>query len=75
MSAVTQANLVVLGPETIVKQFPNEKHMISANYANFGHIPYGQSIIGQVYVDGDNMNGCKKMSLDKIKSASAPKEI
>jgi len=47
------------------------EHMISANYANFGHIPYGQSIvstflrltiscqIGQVYVDEDHIEGCE----------------
>jgi len=58
LSAIANANLVVLGPSEIIDEFPNEsksaafinittiEHMISANYANFGHIPYGQSIIG-----------------------------
>ena len=35
------ANLVVLGPEELVNKFDKEKHLIPANYANFGHIPYG----------------------------------
>lgn len=45
LAASSSANLVVLGPEEIVKKIDTDKHMIPANYANFGHIPYGQSIV------------------------------
>lgn len=34
--------------------------MINANYANFGHIPYGQSLIGTIYFDAENPDMCKK---------------
>jgi len=44
--------------------FPADEPLIKANYANFGHIPYGQSLIGQIYFDKDNMDGCKKMNLE-----------
>lgn len=61
--------------------FPVGEPIIPANYANFGHIPYGQSLvspsfelitatlcqIGQIYFDKDNMDGCKKMSLETSK--------
>lgn len=44
--------------------YPKDDPIILANYANFGHIPYGQSLIGQIYFDKDNMDGCKKMDLE-----------
>lgn len=34
--------------------------MINANYANFGHIPYGQSLIGTIYYDDKNPDMCGK---------------
>lgn len=44
--------------------FPMDEPTIPANYANFGHIPYGQSLIGQIYFDKDDLDGCKKMDLE-----------
>lgn len=44
--------------------FPKDDPVILANYANFGHIPYGQSLIGQIYFDKTNMDGCSKMTLE-----------
>ena len=38
-------------------------NVIAANYGNFGHIPYGQSLIGNVYYDLDNPDGCDPFSL------------
>ena len=68
---------MVYGPEQLVDMFPMDDPTILANYANFGHIPYGQSLvsithnialtffkIGQIYYDKDNMDGCKKMELE-----------
>lgn len=34
-------------------------YTIPASYGNFGHIPYGRSIIGRIYFDPDNENGCE----------------
>jgi len=34
--------------------------VINANYANFGHIPYGQSLIGTIYFDPDNEDMCRR---------------
>lgn len=33
---------------------------INAQYANYGHIPYGQSIVGRLYYNPDNRLGCDK---------------
>jgi len=35
------AKLVVYGPEELRNEFGDQKPVIKANYANFGHIPYG----------------------------------
>ena len=40
-----QAKLVVYGPQVLVDMVPQENAVIKANYANFGHIPYGQSLV------------------------------
>jgi hypothetical protein len=63
-AAQATAKLVVYGPQTLVDMYPKDDPTIPANYANFGHIPYGQSLIGQIYFDKDNMDGCKKMDLE-----------
>jgi hypothetical protein len=41
VAASTQAKLVVYGPQTLVDMVPQDNPVILANYANFGHIPYG----------------------------------
>jgi hypothetical protein len=33
--------LVVYSPQDLVGKFEESKGVINANYANFGHIPYG----------------------------------
>ena len=33
---------------------------INANYANFGFIPYGQTIMGKIHYDPDDPNACKE---------------
>ena len=45
MIAAANAKLVVYGPQTLVDLFPQDDPVILANYANFGHIPYGQSLV------------------------------
>jgi hypothetical protein len=39
--------------------------VIKANYANFGHIPYGQSLIGDIFYDESNPDGCKRMDVKR----------
>ena len=59
----TQSKLVVYSPQDLIEQFKDTNGVINANYANFGHIPYGQSLIGQIYYDQNNQMGCQKMNL------------
>lgn len=49
VAASAQAKLVVYGPQTLVDMFPSDDPIIQANYANFGHIPYGQSLVSDIY--------------------------
>ena len=39
--AVTFGKLVVYSPKELVDTFALDNGVINANYANFGHIPYG----------------------------------
>lgn len=42
--------------------------MINANYSNFGHIPYGQSLIGTIYYDEKNPDMCGKSDPADLKA-------
>lgn len=45
VAATAMGKLVVYGPQTLIDMLPNSDGVIAANYANFGHIPYGQSLV------------------------------
>ena len=40
---------------------------IRANYANFGYIPYGQSIVGKLHYLEDDKYGCQEYDQDLVK--------
>ena len=48
---IAASKLVVYSPQELVNLFKDQDSVIPANYANFGHIPYGQSLIGSIYYD------------------------
>ena len=50
IAAAYNAKLVVYGPEPLLKMFPTDDPTILANYANFGHIPYGQSLVSPIII-------------------------
>jgi hypothetical protein len=52
------SNLIVYSPEELKQYFANADYKITANYANFGYIPYGQSMIGRIYYNESNPYGC-----------------
>lgn len=58
-----ESRLKVYGPTELQDKFDDEDHVIKANYGNFGYIPYGQSIIGNVYYDLENPDACAPFSL------------
>ena len=72
--SLNQAKLTVYGPDELLEKFSSstehEKAIINANYANFGHIPYGQSLIGSTYFDESNPLGCKKFDPTFLDSQS-----
>jgi len=39
--ALAYGKLVVYSPKELVDEFTTQGGVINANYANFGHIPYG----------------------------------
>ena len=61
LAAIATCRLYVQSPQELVEEIGNEG-VIAASYANFGHIPYGSSISGEVYFDEKNDKGCDKYS-------------
>ena len=66
--SIAFGKLVVYSPQDLVGKFETSKGVIDANYANFGHIPYGQSLIGSIYYDPQNAMGCQRMNLTDVSS-------
>ena len=50
--------LIVYGPQELKDKFVSTDYKIKASYANFGNIPYGQSLIGRIYYNESNPFGC-----------------
>jgi hypothetical protein len=63
----------VVGPVSLMKHFEmdnksvedvmsnmNKMFTIDVVYANFGHIPYGQSMVGMLHYNKTNNLGCKR---------------
>ena len=44
---ITQASIKILEPQALIDKFP-PNGMIDVVYGNFGHIPYGQTVVGYV---------------------------
>ena len=55
IAAAYNAKLVVYGPEPLLKMFPTDDPTIIANYANFGHIPYGQSLVSSLFLTNSSL--------------------
>lgn len=59
--AAVEAKLKILSPESLASQFKDG--VIRASYANFGFIPYGQTIMGKIHFDEANNLACDEYSL------------
>ena len=66
MSQKTTSKLVIKGPvslENRLKNRPEQKTLeIDAVFANYGYVPYGQSMIGNLYFNKSDPLGCNKNS-------------
>jgi len=59
--SVTYGRLFVDGPEAFNNVFKDEEGEIQVQYANFGHVPYGQTLIAKLVYDDSDPTGCHKM--------------
>lgn len=57
--SVVNASLTVYSPKELKDQFADTKGRMKVSYANFGHVPYGHSLVGRIYYDPNNADGCK----------------
>jgi hypothetical protein len=64
--ALAKANISILGPQPLKDDFGVNKTDLDIVYSNFGRIPYGQSINGQVHFTPKNPLGCNKTDLVPI---------
>ena len=63
LSAVS-ASLMVYHPSKLRNKIDPAKGEIDSSMANFGHFPYGHSIIGRVWHEKGNENGCKEFETE-----------
>jgi len=54
-----EARLKVISPRSLSTQFTNST--IRANYANFGYIPYGQSLMGKLHYFDEHEKACDEI--------------
>ena len=62
--SIVQASLYVHGPKQLAELFKDadgkSNGAIQSKMANFGHIPYGQVLVGRLYYNEKNPHGCEK---------------
>ena len=54
------SKIVIYEPESLRNLFKDSNHIIKHVNANYGHIPYGQTIIGGLHFNKTNELGCDK---------------
>jgi hypothetical protein len=62
--AYTFSKLVVYNPRTLRNKIDPTTGVIPSSLANFGNIPYGHSIIGNVWYDEENESGCNDFNIE-----------
>lgn len=55
---LAQASMTILHPQSLIDKFGATNGTIDVVYGNFGHIPYGQSVVGHMQYNGKNSLGC-----------------
>lgn len=58
------SKLVVYHPRRLRDKIDPNFGVIGSSLANFGNIPYGHSIIGKLWYDPENPDGCNKFSIN-----------
>ena len=58
------STLVVYHPKELRDKINSMTGEIQSSLANFGNIPYGHSIIGRLWHDVQNQNGCNEFVID-----------
>ena len=59
LATLSTASVQVFNPKSLRNEVGDENGFIEAGMANFGHIDYGSSILGQVFFPLKNKDGCK----------------
>lgn len=60
--AIVSTKFVVYRPSALKTIVGNEQGVIESDIANYGVVPYGHSIVGEFYIDPDNLDGCGRYS-------------
>lgn len=63
MIAYSSAKLIVFHPRSLRNKIDPNHGVIKSSLANFGLVQYGHSIIGRVWYDDDNEDGCEKFNI------------
>ena len=55
MMSASDAKLTVYGPQSLKNLFEDQNNEIKTTLANFGHIPYGQSMVSAIQINKDDL--------------------
>lgn len=61
---MTLGKLIVYHPRRLRNKINPSTGEIGASIANFGNIPYGHSIIGRVWYEEENADGCNDFKME-----------
>jgi hypothetical protein len=56
-----------MAPESLSRVFAAQNGTVKASYANFGYIPYGQTVMGMIHYDKNNTFACDEYPDTEIK--------
>lgn len=62
--SVAYSKLTVYSPNSLRNKINKQNGSLHSSVANFGHIPYGHSIIGRVWFDEQNRDGCHDFKIN-----------
>lgn len=64
LATLALSKLTVYHPTSLRDEIDRKTGAIHSSIANFGHIPYGNNIVGKLWYDEDNRDGCGDFTID-----------
>ncbi len=73
--ASSLADIRIYGPTALKDEFKANDYVIKSSVSNFGNIPYGQKILGRLYYNEENADGCNENKFITVDFTNDPDEL